>query len=43
MHKVNLNSALGENSREPSSSTISTEASFNDKGNNETLNVNNVC
>ena len=41
--KGDLNSALGENSKEPSSSTISTGASFNDDSNEETLNINNVC
>ena len=40
--KVDANSALGENSKEPSSSTISTEASFNDDNNEKTLNVNKV-
>ena len=34
-----MNSALGENSKEPSSSTISTEASFNDDSNEKTLNI----
>ena len=38
-----VNSALGETSKEPSSSTISIEASFNDNSNEETLNVNKVC
>ena len=37
-----VNSALGETSKEPSSSTISIEASFNNS-NEETLNVNKVC
>ena len=41
--KVNVNPALGENSKEPSSWTISTEASFNDDSNEKTLNVNNIC
>ena len=36
-YKGDRNSALGETSREPSSSTISTEASFNDVFNEETL------
>ena len=39
----NVTPALGENSKEPSSSTISTEASFNDDSNEKTLNVNKVC
>ena len=43
MHKGDVNSALGEISREPSSSTISTESSVNDDSNEETLNVNKVC
>ena len=34
-----MNSASGKNSKEPSSSTISTEASFNGDSNEETLNV----
>ena len=38
-----VNSALGENSKERSSSIISTEASFNDESNEDTLNVNKVC
>ena len=38
-----VNSALVENSKERSSSTISTEASFNDDSNEETLNINKVC
>ena len=42
-HKGNLNSALAENSKEPSSSAISTEASLNNDSNKETLNVNKVC
>ena len=42
-HKGNLNSALGENSKEPSSSAISTEAYFNDDSNKETLNVSKFC
>ena len=41
-YEVEVNSALGETSKEPSSSTISIEASFNDS-NEETLNVNKVC
>ena len=35
-----MNSALGETSKEPSSPTISTEKSFNDVINDETLNLN---
>ena len=35
--KDNLNSALRENSKEPSSSTITTEASFNEDRNKEIL------
>ena len=38
-----MNSASGKNSKEPSSSTISTEASFNGDSNEETLNVNKTC
>ena len=38
-----VNSALGENTKEPSSSTISTETWFNDDSNKETLYVNKVC
>ena len=38
-----VNSALGENSKEPSSSTVSTEASFNDDSNEKTLKVIKVC
>ena len=33
-----MNSASGENWKEPSSSTLSTEASFNDDSNEEILN-----
>ena len=45
MQKYNsdVNSALGENSKEPSSSTVTTEASFDDDSNEETLNVFKVC
>ena len=39
-YKCNNNSALGETSKQPSSSTISTETSFNDVFNEETLNLN---
>ena len=35
--------SLGENSKEPSSTTISTEASFNDDSNDKNLTVNKVC
>ena len=35
-----MNSASGENWKEPSPSTISTESSFNGDSNEETLNVN---
>ena len=42
-HNDDLNSALGEISKESSSSTIPAEVSFNDDGNKETLNVNKVC
>ena len=42
-YEVEVNSALGETSKEPSSSTISIEASFNDNSNEEALNVNKVC
>ena len=35
-----VNSALGETSKEPSSSTMSTEASFNNAFSEETLNLN---
>ena len=38
-----MNSALGENLKKPSSSAISTEASFNDDSNEETVNINKVC
>ena len=41
--KVDINLASGENWKEPSSSTISPEASVNDKSNEETLNVNKTC
>ena len=39
-YKGDRNSALGKTSREPPSSTISTEASINDVFNEETLNLN---
>ena len=38
-----MNSALRENWKEPSSSLISTEASFNSDSNKETLNENKNC
>ena len=37
-----MNSALGENAKEPSSSKVSTEAPFNDNSHEKTLNVNKV-
>ena len=37
-----VNSALRENSKEPSSSTVSAETSFDDDSNKEALNVNKV-
>ena len=45
MRKYNsdVNSALGKNSKEPSSSTVTTDASFDDDSNEETLNVFEVC
>ena len=42
-YKGNVNSASGENWKETSSSTISTEASFNVDSNEETLNLNKTC
>ena len=42
-YKPDVNSALGETSKEPSSSTLATEASFNDDSNEKAFNVNNVC
>ena len=42
-YKGDVNSALGVNSKEPSPPIISTETSFNDDSNEETLNVNKVC
>ena len=39
-YKSGVNSASGENSKEPSSSTASKEASFNENSKEETLNVN---
>ena len=38
-----MDSASGENWKEPSSSTISTEASCNGDSNEEALNVNKTC
>ena len=43
MYKGDVNWALGENSEETLSLTISTEAAFNDDTNKRTLNVNKVC
>ena len=40
-YKGDVNSALGENSKEPSPSTVSAET-FNDDSNKEALNVNKV-
>ena len=37
-YKGNVNSALGENLKKTSSSAISTDTSFNDSSNQETLN-----
>ena len=42
-YKGDVNKTLGEKSKESSSSTISTEAPFNDDSNEETLNINKVC
>ena len=42
-YKDDVNSASGENWKTPESSTISTEASSNGDGNEETLNVNKPC
>ena len=42
-YKSDANSASGENWKEPSSSKISTEASFNGDSKGETLNVNKTC
>ena len=38
-----VNSVSGENWKEPSSSTISSDGSFNDNSNKETLIVNKIC
>ena len=42
-YKVDVNAASGENWKEPSSSKISAEASFNGDSKNETINVNKNC
>ena len=42
-YKSDMNSASWENWLEPSTSTISTEASFNGDSNEETLSVNKTC
>ena len=42
-YKSDVNSSSGENRKETSSSTISTEASFNGDINAETLNINETC
>ena len=42
-YKCNATSTSEENWEEPSSSTISTEASFNDDSNENTLNANKFC
>ena len=42
-YKGGVNSVLRENWKEPSSSTISTEASFNENSKEETLNENKTC
>ena len=39
-YKSDVNSVLGKKSKEPSSSKILTDTSFNDDSNEETLNVN---
>ena len=38
-----MNSASGENWKEPSSSTILTDSSFNGDSNEETPDLNNTC
>ena len=43
MYKSDMNSASWENWLEPSTSTISTKASFNGDSNEETLSVNKTC
>ena len=43
IYKSGVNWALGENSEETLSLTISTEAAFNDDTNKITLNLNKVC
>ena len=42
-YKGGVYSVWGENWKEPSSSTKSTEASFNEKSKEETLKVNKTC
>ena len=42
-YKVGVYSASGENWKQPSSSTKSTEASFNENSKEETLKVNKTC
>ena len=42
-YKSDVNSSSGENRKETSSSTISTEASFNGDINAEILNINETC
>ena len=42
-YKGDVNSASGENWKQPLSSTISTEALFNGNSSEETLNVNKTC
>ena len=41
-YKGDVNSALGKNSKEPSLSAISAQASFNDDSNEEIVNINKV-
>ena len=42
-YKSNVNSASGKNWKEPSTSTISREASFTGYSNEETLSMNKTC
>ena len=42
-YKGDVNSASGENWKQPLTSTISTEALFNGDSSEETLNVNKTC
>ena len=42
-YKGDVNSALGENSKKPSLSAISTQVSFNDGSNEEIVNINKIC